>query len=33
MHSVTTPATELNAELAQWYIDTITAFWNFFEEK
>ena len=29
---VTTPATELNAELAQWYIDTITAFWNFFEE-
>lgn len=30
---VTTPATELNAELAQWYIDTITAFWNFFEQK
>ncbi len=29
---VTTPATELNAELAQWYVDTITAFWNFFEE-
>lgn len=29
---VTTPATELNPELTQWYVDTITAFWNFFEE-
>ena len=28
---VTTPATELNEELAQWYVQTIVAFWNFFE--
>ena len=28
---VSTPATELNDELAKWYADTLTAFWNFFE--
>ena len=30
--AVTTPADELNEDLAQWYVNTITAFWNFFEE-
>ena len=29
--AVSTPATELNDELAKWYADTLTAFWNFFE--
>ena len=28
---VTTPANELNAELVQWYVDTIIAFYQFFE--
>lgn len=30
---VTTPANELNTELAIWYVETITAFWDFFEQK
>ena len=29
---VATPAAELNEELVQWYIETIVAFWNFFED-
>ena len=31
--AVSTPATELNDELAKWYADTLTAFWNFFETE
>ena len=30
---VTTPANELDTELVIWYVETITAFWNFFEQK
>lgn len=29
--AVSSPATELNDELAKWYVETINAFWNFFE--
>ena len=28
---ISSPATELNDELAKWYVETINAFWNFFE--
>ena len=28
--AVSSPATELNDELAKWYVETINAFWNFF---
>ena len=27
---ISSPATELNDELAKWYMETINAFWNFF---